>query len=342
MLAEMNDEITVEHAPKLPQPSPALIALIVVLVGAAFWASLPGLTEMFQLWSDDPRYSHGFLVPIFSLYLLYHRREMLLKLGPPRGVWTVGVPLLVFGAILKLIGGKYFIAWFDGISLLPTLAGITVVLGGLSALRWAWPAIAFLFFMIQLPYRVENAIGPPLQSLATKVSTYVLQTFGLPAQAEEHIINLEDIQIGVVEACNGLGMLMMFFAYATAVVMVIKRPLLDKIVLMLSAAPIAMIANIMRISLTGLLHAYSTKAIADHVYHDLAGWLMMPMALLMFGTELYILSQLFLEVTPEPVRSYDPKDGKSGGKGSKAAGSSPLLIDVRSIPRDPKRDKPRR
>ena len=152
----------------------------------------------------------------------------------------------------------------------------------------------------------------------------ILQTFGLPAQAEGNVINLEDVKIGVVEACNGLGMLMMFFAYATAVAMVIRRPLLDRVIIVLSAAPIAMIANILRIATTGLLHAFSTRAIADHVYHDLAGYLMMPMALAMFGAELFVLSKLFREIdddvaTPEPRKAMSMRPG------------SPLLIDVRSI-----------
>jgi len=236
---------------------------------------------------------------------------------------------------LKLIGGRYFITWLDGISLLPTLAGVCLVLGGSKGLRWAWPAIGFLFFMVPLPHRIENAIGPQLQRLATVVSTYILQTFGLPAQAEGNVINLEDVQIGVVEACNGLGMLMMFFAYATAVALVIKRPLIDRIILVLSAAPIAMVANILRIATTGLLHAFSTRAIADHVYHDLAGWLMMPMALVMFGTELYVLSKLFVETESSPAPSSTPWDLLSRGPGS------PLVIDVRSIPKDPVKKKDR-
>ncbi len=81
---------------------------------------------------------------------------------------------------------------------------------------------------------------------------------------------------------------------------------------------------ILRIATTGLLHAFSTAAIADHVYHDLAGWLMMPMALVMFGAEIFLLSRLFIDVAPvpEPATGIDPR-----GRGV------PLLIDVRTISR---------
>jgi exosortase len=311
-----------EAGPLLPRLSTTELAVMGTVVAALAWASWPAFTEMFKTWSDDPRYSHGFLVPLFAAYLLYHRRNLMAgKVLKPS--W-IGLPFLLVGAALKLVGGRYFIVWFDGISLLPTLVGLCLLLGGRSVFRWAWPAIGFLFFMIPLPYRIENSLGPPLQRMATLVSTYILQTFGLPAQAEGNVINLEDVKIGVVEACNGLGMLMMFFAYATAVAMVIRRPLLDRVIIVLSAAPIAMIANILRIATTGLLHAFSTRAIADHVYHDLAGYLMMPMALAMFGAELFVLSKLFREIaddvaTPEPRKAMSMRPG------------SPLLIDVRSI-----------
>ena len=307
-----------------------------VVVSCVAWSYWPSLTEMWRSWSGDPRYSHGFLVPLFAGFLLWHRRSLLAVPEKSTNLRWWGLAFLLVGGGLKLFSGRYFIAWFDGISLLPTLAGVCVVFGGFRALRWASPAIGFLFFMIPLPSRVENAIGPPLQRLATIVSTYILQTFGLPAQAQGNIINLEDVQIGVVEACNGLGMLMMFFAYATAVAIVIRRPVIDRIVIVLSAAPIAMIANILRIATTGLLHAFSTRAIADHVYHDLAGWLMMPMALAMFGAELYILSHLFVEIEAGPAAESTPWVNPSRGPGS------PLVLDVRSIPKDPARDKRRR
>jgi exosortase/archaeosortase family protein len=124
---------------------------------------------------------------------------------------------------------------------------------------------------------------------------------GLPAVAEGFTITMDDVRIGVVEACNGLGMLVMFFAYATAAVFLIRRPLIDKIVIMLSAVPIALGANIARITLTGLMHATLSKETAEHFYHDLAGWLMMPMALMAFWLELKLLDWLFVEVEPVGV-----------------------------------------
>ena len=100
-----------------------------------------------------------------------------------------------------------------------------------------------------------------------------------------------------------------------------------------------MLANILRIATTGLLHAYSTRAIADHVYHDLAGWLMMPMALVMFGSELYILSKLFVEVEDVDIKPIS--NSKAEPKSSSRVSMSPLLIDVRPMPKSDPKKKPK-
>ncbi len=295
------------------------------LIGVGLlWATWPSLVTMVERWSSDPRYSHGYLVPAFSLFLLWWRRDRL-KTGPLSGAPWAGMAFIAVGAALKLVGGYYFVTWIDTVSLVPSLAGICLLVGGWTALSWAWPAIVFLIFMIPMPYRVENALGAPLQRIATIASTYILQTLGLPAVAEGNIILMNKAEIGVVEACNGLGMLLMFFAFSTAVVFIIHRPLIDKAFILLSAIPTALLANIIRITVTGLLHETAGSKVADAVYHDLAGWLMMPLALGALWLELQLLSHLFVEpAVPAAVRVdmvSHPIGGASrrAGQGGKSA-----------------------
>lgn len=296
----------------IPKLDRVMWAVALGVIGYAYW---PTLLEMHERWSGDPRYSHGYLVPAFSAFLLWHRRDLArVDLFQPRW-WGFG-PILL-GVVLKIMGGLLFFSWFDALSLLCMLTGLVVLAGGRPMLRWAWPSIVFLIFMIPLPYRIEMMLGYQLQVIATTASTYALELFGLPAVAEGFTITMDDVRIGVVEACNGLGMLVMFFAYATAAVFLIKRPWPDKVAIMLSAVPIAVLANIARITLTGLLHAWVGKAVADKVYHDLAGWLMMPMALAAFWLELKLLDWLFVEL--EPV-SVEPKFSLAGGMSLKAKG----------------------
>jgi exosortase len=148
------------------------------------------------------------------------------------------------------------------------------------------------------------ALAQPLQRLATLASTYVLQTLGLPAVSEGDVILLNEGKLKVVEACNGLGMLVTFFALAAAVACVARRPLWQKLVLVASAVPIALLSNVTRIAATGVLLEIAGSRAADVIFHDLAGWLMMPFALVLLGVELQLLSQLFVKsaaLGPLPV-----------------------------------------
>jgi exosortase len=123
------------------------------------------------------------------------------------------------------------------------------------------------------------------------------------AFSEGNVIQLNEARIGVVEACSGLSMLITFIALSTGMAMVISRPLLDKIVLILSAIPVALVANIARITLTGILHEKVGGQVADHFYHDLAGWVMIPFALFLYWCIIWVFSRLLIEVEAAPVLS---------------------------------------
>ena len=294
----------VDEKPRAWRPSITMVPWALLFAGLVldYW---PTLGQLAARWSNDPRYSHGFLVPIFALFLLWSRRGQLTP--APDGPYWWGLGLLALGVAARLIGGYSAIEWIDSASLLVMLAGVAALYGGRRALRWAGPSIGFLFFMMPLPYRLEVAVGQPLQRIATLASTYCLQMMGLPAVAEGNIILIDESRIGVVEACNGLGMLMMFFAFATAAILVIRRPWVDKVFVALSAVPIAMLANVIRITITGALHEWVGGRVADVVYHDLAGLLMMPMALAILWLELRLLSALLIE--PSRASFTSPRIG---------------------------------
>ncbi len=277
-----------------------LFALAVVAAGLV-WAHWPAMEEMAQRWARDPQYSHGYLVPFFALILLWLRRQGLAGISLRPTAW--GFPLLAAGIALQLAGAYFYFSWLEAVALLPCLAGAVLLVGGFGALRWAWPAIGFLAFMIPLPYRLEVALAGPLQRMAVLASTFFLQTLGLPALADGNVILLSEVEIGVVEACSGLRMLVVFFALSTALALIIRRPLWEKTLLVASAVPIALIVNVIRITATGVLHDQVNSEVANAFFHDFAGWLMMPLALGMLWVELQVLRRLFLEPSPVgPIR----------------------------------------
>lgn len=273
--------------------------LLLVLI----WGYWNSLSEAAVYWTG-PQYSHGWLVPLFTIALLWMRREPFQEVKQVERWWGVG---LLSGALLgRLLCAQIGLDIPDMWTFVPSVAGLVLLVGGWHMLRWAGPAVAFMIFMFPLPWSMEQALLNPLQSVATKVSTYALQTLGIGAYHEGNRICIGELQMGVVDACSGLRMLTIFVALSTAMVLVTDRPWWERVVILLSAVPIALTVNVIRITVTGVLHLTVGGEMAELVFHDLAGWVMMPMALVLLYVELLILSNLFIEVdaeAPAPVFS---------------------------------------
>ena len=270
------------------------MAILVAAASAyAFW---PTLATLYSKWVNDPQYSHGLLVAPFVIGLLWAKRDRF-----PADVRPAPLPGLILLAIAvagHILGGVIYFKWLEAFSFLPFLAAVILTFGGFRVLLWALPAVAFLVFMIPMPYTLEIQLGAPLQTIATIASTYVLQTLGQPALAEGNTILIKDFKLGIVEACSGLRMLVTFITFSTAVCMVVRKPLSDKLLILLSAIPIALMVNITRIVITGLMYLYVNGQTAHVFFHDLAGWFMMPMALALLWVELWVLRHLFTEMPP--------------------------------------------
>jgi exosortase len=308
-----------------PQPSPAdalMRAWPLLLASALVWACWPTLRSLHGVWAADPRYSHGFLVPLFSAYLLWTRRRRVLESGS--GPTPGGLGLLGLGAAMNVVGAAANQDWIEAASLVPSLAGLLVMARGWGALRPAFAPIAFLVFMIPLPYRVELGLGGPLQELATRSSAVILQLLGLPALQEGNTITLGHAKIGVVEACNGLSMLTFFFAISVGLTMVTRHTWLERAMIVAGSIPIALIANVARITGTALLVDGVGHGVAGVDFHDLAGYLMMPLALCLLHAETVLIAHLFREdpagPTPPVARLRDGREG--GGDGPGPAGAS--------------------
>ena len=268
---------------------------------ALIWASIPTFLDLINKWTTDSRYSHGYLVPLFSLYLLWTRRASFRWDGPS---WW-GVPFIAFGVALCLTGRYLFFFWLNQFALLPLIAGGVLLLGGWRTLRWSATAIAFLAFMIPLPYRLQVSLAMPLQQIGTSASVYALQTMGLAPYADGNRIVLKGMPLEVAEACSGLGMLVVFFAIATAYALVSRRPWLDRAIAIASAIPIAVVCNVARITVTGLLYVLVGQEQGEYYFHGPAGWCMMLLALGLLLLEMRTIDWVF------PVREGRSRGGRS-------------------------------
>lgn len=263
----------------------------VLISGALVWAYSSPIRSLAARWWREPDYLHGFLVPVFALVLLWNRRRMMECFTPHGSSW--GLAFLGLSAAMRWASAYFYFALLDPLSLVPCLAGLVLFVGGWRALRWAGPSIVFLVFMVPAPGVVGEMLRHPLQRIATIASTYILQTCGIPAVAQGNVILLTEAELGVADACSGLRMMMLFFTVCVGAVLLMKLALWEKVLILLSAVPIALVANVIRVTVTGILYETAGGEMAEAVYHDLAGWFMMPLAVALIWGEMGIVSRLY-------------------------------------------------
>jgi exosortase len=275
--------------------SPGWIAAAVALVGAAGFMSAQCLAKTVELWVKKPEYSHGFLVPLFSIYLAWRWRAWAPKTLEWPNPW--GLAFVVPAALLFVIPQRmnFAVEWLQGLALVLALCGTTLLLGGWKALNWLYPSLAFLMFMFPLPYKVETTLGWELQKIAATASAFVLQTVGYPTYQEGVVLHVKDHDLLVAEACSGLSMLLTFIALSVGMALVVDRRWPDKVLIIVSAIPVAVLSNVIRIALTGVLYNEGGRELGERVFHDFAGWLMMPFALVVLWLELKLLDWVLLE-----------------------------------------------
>ena len=282
-----------EFAADLGRPDQrSVLILIALLTGMLVYSYFPALTMASVAWANA-QYAHGWIVPLFTVGLLFWWRQPVAT-PVPLSARAAGLLLLVASFALRLGVARFRIVTIDMYTFVPAVIGVFLLAGGWSTLRWAWAPLSFLIFMFPLPDEATRYLLGPLQTIATIVSTFALQTMGLEAYREGNQIILGEMHLGVVDACSGLRMLTIFCALAVGLVMVGRRSWWENAIILASAIPIALTVNSIRITITGLLFQVADSEFAERVFHDWAGMVMMPMAMAMLYFEQYLLSNIFL------------------------------------------------
>ena len=266
-------------------------AILAVVFGWSYW---PTLVELVRAWDREPDYSHGFFVVPLAVYFLWARRDRFPGLEA-KWAWP-GLGLIGLSIGVRMLGAHYFLGSVDGWSILLLVAGVVCLLGGARVLWWALPSIGFLWFMIPLPFSAERMVSLPLQWVATKLSCWALVSLGQPALSEGNTILINDFQLEVAQACSGLRIFVGIVALAFAYVIIVRRAWWEKVFLLVSVVPIALIANSTRIVVTALLNQHVSGEAAHKFTHDVSGYVMIPFAAGLFAIVLWYLGKLMREV----------------------------------------------
>jgi exosortase len=240
------------------------------------------LTRLFMQWvgpKSDPNFEHGIFVPLFALFVLWQERKKLQAIVPEPS-WA-GLPVLVLGLgmlVLGVLGAELF---FSRVSLLVMLAGLIILFQGWTFFRAVLFPWAFLILMIPIPNLILQQVTFPLQLLASKLATNLLELVGVPVLRQGNVIVLASIPLDVAEACSGIRSLLTLVTLAIIYGYLMETRIWVRVVLALSAVPIAVAANGFRIFGTGLLVQYWDPDKAEGFFHTFSGWLIFVVALIM-------------------------------------------------------------
>jgi len=232
----------------------------------------PALRGMFDQWSNDPDMSHGFLVPILALWIVWRERERWRTLPAEPSPW--GFAVLAAGAGMQLAGALGAGLFVSAAAFLVSVAGSVLCLGGWPFLRaWTFPLLLSLFMLPKLAI-VYNRATLPLQLLASRIAAGILHTAGMGVIREGNILDIAGRRISVLEACNGiryllsLGFMAVIFAYLAD-----GKPWM-RVALLAAAVPLAILANALRVAAAGW-----SPWLADGAPHAIAGGIVFVLSL---------------------------------------------------------------
>jgi exosortase len=253
------------------------VVMITVLVVAAIYASLSQWQDIILIATKDEESSHIFLVVPIAIWLVWIRR-IRFRRCPPRASW-IGLLMILSGYLLASVSFVTdFQAGWHGGAVVMLVGAITAVVGTQVIANFL-PAVLILALFVPIPGNIRLAIAGPLQNATARVTTVLLETMGFYVERSGNLVNINDMPVAVAEACNGMRMvfalILVSYAFAFSV------PLRNSVRLMvLVLSPIAaIICNVLRLAPTVILYGNASESIADG-FHDIAGWLMLPVAFL--------------------------------------------------------------
>jgi len=274
----------------------------VLIVGGLLWFVFRGEIErLVRIWTTDLSWSHGFLIPLFSLYFLnQHKGEILnLRVKPNYLGLFLMVGLIALHTLNKSSPSGY--AYFQPIAMIATFGAVVLALGGWRLVRHAWFPVTFLVFAVRPPERYYFRLTMPMRQLAANVASALLDTVnGLDTMVSGVVISViykgQPIKpdLNVADACSGMRLLMAFLALGVAMAYLHYRPLWQRLVLLASTIPIAILCNIIRVTVTGFIYVLIDPEYTKGIYHDTLGLLMLPLAFGLYGFIAWFMSGLFI------------------------------------------------
>lgn len=250
----------------------------------------PFIQTMVHDWNVNDNYSHGYLIPFMSAYMVWSRRKELKDIEIQPTNW--GLLLIIVGLTqltVAKIGSEYFL---QRTSMIIVLFGSALFCLGKSFTKKISIPLLYLIFMVPIPAVIWNKFAFPMKLLASYVAASIIDWLGITILREGNILHLGSTTLEVADACSGLRSLTSLLALSGVFAYMVKLRRHSRWILFSSAVPIAIAVNVFRLVLTALLAQHFGSKFAEGFLHEISGLLVFVVALIMLIAIYGILSRL--------------------------------------------------
>lgn len=240
------------------------------LVSAFTFCFARALMSLVSVWTNSYIYSYGYLIPVLSLYLIWQERGRLKKIRSEPSFFP-GFTIFVVGLIILIAGHTSRVVSLQGISIVVSLIGVTLLLLGWRYLSVLLFPLLYLLFMVPFWDRLTEPLHLPFQNFSAMIGTSLLQLIGIPAYRNAIYIELPNITLEVARVCSGVNNLIAVAAIAIPLAYITLHSWTRRLILFFSGIAIAIIGNWLRVTLIGVLSYYNYAGDSHGPYHILQG-----------------------------------------------------------------------
>lgn len=224
---------------------------LIAVIMAAVVMYIPTFRYLWEKWMDDAQYSLSYLVPCICVYFVWQKLPEIKAL--PRSSARFGAVLIVIALILHLVGTVLDVSGFSSVSIIFMLVGGCAYLHSASLVKLLWFPLAYTVFMVPIPGGVIDKIGHPMQLFASGMSADLLQMLRIDVIRAGIQLTVDGFDFTVAPACSGMSSLVALMGVTAVYAYMTKLPAIYQWALFALSMPIAIAANIMRITAIALL-----------------------------------------------------------------------------------------
>ncbi len=292
--------------------TPGVFWLLFMTVAALFLFQ-EALGELFVAW-QLPEYSHGPLIPVLSILLFLRHLKVVPVQTAPVTDRDPGVALMLFALALGLAGKLIEIGDIVTYALILWVGAVLLICFGWRQGRQFWSPVLHLVYMLPLPGALYYGVSTYLQGVSSELGVFFLQLLQIPVFLEGNIIDLGIFKLHVAEACSGLRYMFPILSFSYIFAVIYRGPTWHKATLLVSAVPITILMNSVRIAVAGIIVNYFGLEHLEGFSHFFEGWVIFMLCI----AALLVLAAVLLRLRPDRVKLRDALDLETDGLGEQA------------------------